>query len=128
MCAVSWSVRYRATSAATVMRLRSRFDRPGRSQMSPKSVASVSSTSLGAKSPITRWAGVCSGAIAARFHLYVLVENAGSLRAVAYDTIVATREGASVDIDEVIARAEIQNVLWTYARGVDRGDFEALAS
>jgi hypothetical protein len=33
-----------------------------------------------------------------------------------------------VDIDEVIARTEIQKVLWTYARGVDRGDYDIIAS
>src|SRR5271157_2289797 len=41
-----------AISAATVTRLRSRFDSSWRSQISPKSTRSVSSTSLGAKSPI----------------------------------------------------------------------------
>jgi hypothetical protein len=31
-----------------------------------------------------------------------------------------------VDINEAFARLDIQNVLWTYARGVDRGDLDAL--
>jgi hypothetical protein len=31
-------------------------------------------------------------------------------------------------VEELVARAEIQDVLWTYARGVDRADFEAMAS
>ena len=39
-----------------VERLRSRFESPGRSQTSPKSTSSVSSTSFGAKSPINFWA------------------------------------------------------------------------
>jgi len=33
-----------------------------------------------------------------------------------------------MDIDEIAARLEIQDVLCTYARGVDRGDHDALAS
>jgi SnoaL-like domain len=33
-----------------------------------------------------------------------------------------------VDIDEALARLEIQDVLWTYARGVDRADYETMAS
>jgi hypothetical protein len=33
-----------------------------------------------------------------------------------------------VDIDEVIARLEIQDVLWRYARGVDRSDLAAIVS
>jgi hypothetical protein len=33
-----------------------------------------------------------------------------------------------VDIEEGLARLEIQQVLWTYARGVDRSDYEAMAS
>src|SRR5258708_13236844 len=41
-----------ATRVTTVIRLRSRLDRLGRSQMSPKSTVSVSSANLGAKSPI----------------------------------------------------------------------------
>src|SRR5215467_10974241 len=40
-----------ATSAAQVIKLRSRLDNCGRSQMSPNSTSSVSSTSFGAKSP-----------------------------------------------------------------------------
>jgi hypothetical protein len=33
-----------------------------------------------------------------------------------------------MDIDEVLARVEIQTVLWRYARGVDRADYETMAS
>lgn len=33
-----------------------------------------------------------------------------------------------MDINEALARLEIQNVLWTYARGVDRSDLDALLS
>jgi hypothetical protein len=33
-----------------------------------------------------------------------------------------------MDIEEVLARMEIQKVLWTYARGVDRADYETMAS
>lgn len=33
-----------------------------------------------------------------------------------------------MDINEALARIEIQNVLWTYARGVDRSDLETLTS
>src|SRR4051812_13899478 len=43
--------------AATVMRLRSRLARAGRSQTSPNKTSSVSSTSLGEKSPMIFWAG-----------------------------------------------------------------------
>src|SRR3954454_21713411 len=42
-----WSGRASATSAATVIRLRSRFASPGRSQTSPKTTLSVSSPSFG---------------------------------------------------------------------------------
>jgi hypothetical protein len=31
-------------------------------------------------------------------------------------------------MNEALARLEIQNVLWTYARGVDRADYETMAS
>src|SRR5580704_17213378 len=41
-----------ATSAVTVMTLRSRLDRPGRSHISPNSTFSVKSASFGATSPI----------------------------------------------------------------------------
>src|SRR5260370_33961680 len=41
-----------ATRVTTVIRLRSRLDRLGRSQMSPKSTVSGSSANLGAKAPI----------------------------------------------------------------------------
>src|SRR4029450_13055488 len=44
----SWSVRYMAISAATVMKLRSRLESPGRSQTSPKSTFSLRSMSFGA--------------------------------------------------------------------------------
>src|SRR5712664_2795245 len=44
----SWSPRYIAVSAATVMRLRSRLDSPGRSQTSPYRTVSLSSMSFGA--------------------------------------------------------------------------------
>src|SRR6266496_2819714 len=47
-------------SAATVTRLRSRFDSSARSQISPNKTWSVSSASLGARSPTSFWAGVCS--------------------------------------------------------------------
>src|SRR5712691_7728290 len=40
------------------MSLRSRLERPGRSQTSPNNTSSVSSTSLGAKSPINCCAGL----------------------------------------------------------------------
>src|ERR1044072_4346522 len=43
------SVRLSAIRAAQVIRLRSRLLRPGRSQTSPNSTSSVSSTNLGAK-------------------------------------------------------------------------------
>ena len=33
-----------------------------------------------------------------------------------------------MNIDEALARLEIQDVLWTYARGVDRADYEPMAS
>src|SRR6185295_8930575 len=45
---VSWSARFMAISAATVMRLRSRLESSGRSQMSPYTTFSLSSISLGA--------------------------------------------------------------------------------
>src|SRR5262249_22619036 len=44
---LSWSGRYSAMSAATVMRLRSRLERPGRSQMSGESSVSDSSMRRG---------------------------------------------------------------------------------
>src|SRR4029453_3008401 len=44
----SWSVRYMAINAATVMKLRSRLESPGRSQTSPKSTFSLRATSFGA--------------------------------------------------------------------------------
>jgi 3-phenylpropionate/cinnamic acid dioxygenase small subunit len=33
-----------------------------------------------------------------------------------------------VEINEALARMEIQNALWTYARGVDRSDYQAMIS
>jgi hypothetical protein len=33
-----------------------------------------------------------------------------------------------MDVEEALARIEIQAVLWRYARGVDRGDYETMAS
>jgi hypothetical protein len=33
-----------------------------------------------------------------------------------------------VDISEALARIEIQHVLWTYARGTDRADYETMSS
>ena len=33
-----------------------------------------------------------------------------------------------MDMNEALARLEIQDVLWTYARGVDRADYETMAS
>jgi 3-phenylpropionate/cinnamic acid dioxygenase small subunit len=33
-----------------------------------------------------------------------------------------------LEINESLARLEIQNVLWRYARGVDRGDYDTIAS
>ena len=33
-----------------------------------------------------------------------------------------------MNIDEALARLEIQDVLWTYARGVDRADYATMAS
>src|SRR5438093_58927 len=47
-CPASWSLRDIAVSAATVTRLRSRFERPGRSQTSPYRTLSLSSMSFGA--------------------------------------------------------------------------------
>src|SRR5262249_38500155 len=47
------SSRYKETSAATVIKLRSRFDRPGRSHISPNSTLSVTSASFGATCPNT---------------------------------------------------------------------------
>src|SRR5439155_6932458 len=47
-CPASWSLRDIAVSAATVTRLRSRFERPGRSQTSPYRTVSLSSMSFGA--------------------------------------------------------------------------------
>src|SRR6266702_6045711 len=43
-------MRYSATRVATVIKLRSRLERPGRSQMSPKRTSSLSSINFGAKS------------------------------------------------------------------------------
>jgi len=47
----NWSLRQSAVNAATVMRLRSRFESPGRSQTSPYTTVSVSSMSFGATGP-----------------------------------------------------------------------------
>src|SRR4029450_9380975 len=47
ICPLSWSPRYMAARAATVMRLRSRLDRPGRSHTSPERTFSLRSMSLG---------------------------------------------------------------------------------
>src|SRR5205809_1040127 len=46
------SVRFSATREERVIRLRSRLERPGRSQISPNKTCSVRSTSLGVRSPI----------------------------------------------------------------------------
>ena len=56
MCERSWSGRFIAMSALTVTRLRSRGERPGRAQTSPKSTSSVNWASLGAMSPSSCWA------------------------------------------------------------------------
>ena len=37
-------------------------------------------------------------------------------------------EEVAMDMNEALARLEIQDVLWTYARGVDRADYEAMSS
>jgi hypothetical protein len=33
-----------------------------------------------------------------------------------------------MEVDEALARLEIQKVLWTYARGVDRADYDCMSS
>src|SRR5690242_4653641 len=58
------SVRLSAIRAAQVIRLRSRLERPGRSQTSPNSTLSVRSTNLGAKAlSASRAADDCTGGL-----------------------------------------------------------------
>jgi hypothetical protein len=54
----NWPTAATVARTATVTRLRSRGDRPGRFQTSPNRTSSVSWTILGARSPSSRWAGV----------------------------------------------------------------------
>src|SRR5258705_4547861 len=64
MCPFSWSPRYIAVSAATVMTLRSRLESPGRSQTSAYSTFSLRSISLGTTPRTSSLAGDAAAGVA----------------------------------------------------------------
>src|SRR3954467_9256551 len=82
-------------SAATVIRLRSRGESSGRSQMSPNRTSSVSDTSFGEKSPINCWARV--GAPSSEFIRVSVLTSCFWDRAAVVLEVDVRRLGAATD-------------------------------